>query len=92
MLVVLRGWRIWPNCVFLLQGPSLPGPPVSVGLVGLGWVGTPLGVVLEGVKPQHPQRGDLRAQSLSLGECLFSFRVFQARLGFLERSEHWDPR
>lgn len=75
---------------FSLQGPSLPGPPVSVGAVGSG---TLLRVVLEELKSHQALKGGVLGLSSShLVNVYLLLRGFQAKLGFLERLEHWDPR
>lgn len=58
---------------FLLQGPSLPGPPVSAGLEGLWAAGDPAwGLCWESWNLRAPKAGGVGAQSLSLCECLSS--------------------
>lgn len=91
-------WWVWDDgefgpteSFFLLQGPSLPGPPVS-GLWGCGWPRIHAGLCCEGSNLSTLKMGGLKARPLSLNESLSSLRGFQARLGFLERLEHQDPR
>lgn len=80
---VWGGWRIGPTVSFLLfQGPSLPGPPVSVACVGLrGTHRDLLGVVLEELRSQHPTAGGSGLNLCRLVNSCLLFKGLPGQVG-----------
>lgn len=76
--------------ILLLQGPSLPGPPVSAGM---GVLGSCWELCRRSSKLSSP-RGEESGWGLShpMNFSPFSLRGFQVRLDFPGRSGCWDPR